>query len=1142
MADDLRHFLAESPSAKSAAAGQRSIETDAARSLAGPTTGSQREPIMVVPKGLRSFDAGDAEFFLELMPGPRDRDGLPDSIRFWKSRIETTDADASFAVGLIYGPSGCGKSSLVKAGLLPRLAKSVTAVYVEATAEETEARLLKSLRRHVSDLPSDLGLIESLAALRQGRYLEPGQQVLLVLDQFEQWLHAKRDEENTELVQALRQCDGGRLRCIVMVRDDFWLAVSRFMKSMEIEILEGRNSALVDLFDPIHARKVLAAFGRAYGRLPENLGQGLKEENAFLDQAIASLTREGKIISVRLALFAEMFKSKPWTPASLKEVGGAEGVGITFLEETFSATTASPEHRYHQQAARAVLRSFLPESGADIKGQKRSHQELLEASGYAGRRKEFSDLMRILDSELRLVTPTDLEGQADSTPSAAHVDAQYYQLSHDYLVPSLRGWLTRKQKESHRGRAELRLAEAAAWWNAKRERRRLPTWWEWANIRLFTRAKNWTEPQRTMMSQVRRRLTIRGALVAAGLAVLLAVGWEAFGRMRAQALMDDLVRAPTADVPAIVRDMKSYRRWLNNPLNKMYADAEAQGDARKQLHLSLAMLPADSSQVEYLLGRLLTGSPQEVAAIRSSLAPRADAIRQRLWNILEDERADPNQRLRAACFLAADEPRDGRWNKVSGDVAARLVAENALLLKEWADELRPVAGAILPALAELVGESRGPNDQRTLAGLYAEFASSVPDGFKPLETVLTENPGDSKQPHATLARRQATAAAALAAAKRWDSAWPLLGEAPNPTRRSYLIAQLGIGGAAPRAIIERLNSDEEPDAAIRQAMILVLGDFGDDLLSASQREKFLPRLRGIYRGDPHPGVHAAAGWLLRRWGRHDMANAVDRDLATGSVQEPRQWYVTRQGQSMAVVSPGAIEGADQSGQMRTVRVDRLYSLATHELTVAEFLRFRDSHQVDQRSAVTDDSPVNEVTWYDATAYCNWLSNEEGVSEDEWCYLPNENGEYAPGMKVKANASSLSGYRLPTEAEWEYACRAGTVTPWSAGEAEDLLDRYAWYLSNAGMRSRPVGQLRPNDFGLFDLHGNAWEWCQDRWDDEGAQATNESDDEVVQDRSYRALRGGTFLNDPLGVSSATRNGNPPSHHTGADGFRVARTLP
>ena len=93
---------------------------------------SDQKAIKVIPKGLRSFDEHDADFFLELLPGPRDRDGLPESIRFWKTRIEATDTDKSFRVGLIYGPSGCGKSSLMKAGLLPRLPKHVLAVYIEA--------------------------------------------------------------------------------------------------------------------------------------------------------------------------------------------------------------------------------------------------------------------------------------------------------------------------------------------------------------------------------------------------------------------------------------------------------------------------------------------------------------------------------------------------------------------------------------------------------------------------------------------------------------------------------------------------------------------------------------------------------------------------------------------------------------------------------------------------------------------------------------------------------------------------------------------------------------------------------------------------------------------------------------------------
>ena len=173
---------------------------------------------------------------------------------------------------------------------------------------------------------------------------------------------------------------------------------------------KGENSALVDLFDPRHARKVLTAFGRALRSLARKRSRSQQRQDSFLDQvdcracpgrqdhlgSAGPLRRDGE----RQALDS----------ATLKEVGGTEGVGLTFLEETFSASTAPPEHRLHQKAAQAVLKALLPESGTDIKGQMRSRQELLEASGYASRPRDFDDLIHILDPELRLITPTDPEG------------------------------------------------------------------------------------------------------------------------------------------------------------------------------------------------------------------------------------------------------------------------------------------------------------------------------------------------------------------------------------------------------------------------------------------------------------------------------------------------------------------------------------------------------------------------------------------------------------------------------------------------------------------------------------------------------------------------------------------------------------
>src|SRR5262249_3232934 len=151
----------------------------------------------------------------------------------------------------------------------------------------------------------------------------------------------------------------------------------------------------------------------------------------------------------------------------------------------------------------AVLKALLPGSRTDIKGQMRSRQELLEASDYGHRPGDFDDLIRILDPELRLITPTDPEG-TPSEDQQATATGQYYVLTHDYLAHSLRDWLTRKQRETRWGRAELRLAERSALWNDKPENRHLPSAPEWANIRLLTKRKDWTEPEHRMMKRAGR--------------------------------------------------------------------------------------------------------------------------------------------------------------------------------------------------------------------------------------------------------------------------------------------------------------------------------------------------------------------------------------------------------------------------------------------------------------------------------------------------------------------------------------------------------------------------------------------------------------------------------------------------------------
>jgi eukaryotic-like serine/threonine-protein kinase len=1189
LADDLRHFLNESPLSADQTPVSSSGGSGTPLNVAAPS--SESRTIKIVPKGLRSFDAQDADFFLELLPGPKDRDGLPESIRFWKSRIEETDPDMTFSVGLLYGPSGCGKTSLVKAGLLPRLAGHVLPVYVEATADETEARLLHGLRKRCPALGDKLDLKESLAELRRGHGAPPGRKVLIVLDQFEQWLHGRGTEKNTELIRALRQCDGGLVQCVVMVRDDFWMAETRFLRELEIPLLEGQNSAAVDLFDLRHAKKVLRALGGAFGVLPERMSELTTDQQQFLEQAIQGLAQEVKVVCVRLTLFAEMMKGQPWTPAKLKAVGGTEGIGVTFLEETFAAATAPPDHRLHQKAARGVLQALLPEQGTDIKGHMRSREELLEASGYADSQAEFDDLIRVLDNEIRLITPTDPAGLGSDSPGTGVAASQkYYQLTHDYLVPSLREWLTQKQRETRRGRAELRLADRAAVWKGKRENRHLPSLWEFLDIRLLTDKKQWPASQRMMMSRAGRFHGTRLGVTAAVAIVALFSAREINGRFQAAALVKRLVAADIAEVPGIIPELSAYRRWAEPLLRQ--ENAQAPKDSKQKLHLALALPAVKVDTIDYLRDQLLVVTPRQFSVVRDALLPDRDRVVEPLWSVALDAKREAPQRFQAACALATYTPDDRRWSQINTLVAGRLVTLEASALVAWREALRPAKEKLIGPLVSIYRDSTQEKVSRSFATeTLGDYVADHPDqlfdmladaeqfqfsalfdklaGRKDEAVALIIRELDKKPPEKAtedqkelLARRQANAAVALLRLGVSEQVWPTLKFSPDPRVRSYIIHWLGPLGADPQAIIRRL--DTEPDVTIRRALVLALGEFTETQLGSARRKPLIDKLLAVYEIEPDAGLHSAAEWLLRKWGRGQALKAVVEKLKCDDKQrqplkanDKRRWFVNSQKQTFAIVVGGEfLMGSPKSEAdrfpneaQRRRRIGRRFAIATTEVTKEQFGRFQMARPEIEKMNTdqwvrTDDSPQVAMTWYEAAAYCDWLSEQEGIPREQWCYERNKEGKYDAGMKAKQNHLKLTGYRLPTDAEWEYACRAGTVTSRYYGLAESLLSQYA--AANLRGRAMPVGSLKPNDLGLFDMLGNAVEWCFDLNVPDPEQTDKIFDDapptQPVDAKGRRVMHGGAFHLPPVYIRCASRFIYQPDHRSNNFGFRPARTYP
>jgi formylglycine-generating enzyme required for sulfatase activity len=180
-------------------------------------------------------------------------------------------------------------------------------------------------------------------------------------------------------------------------------------------------------------------------------------------------------------------------------------------------------------------------------------------------------------------------------------------------------------------------------------------------------------------------------------------------------------------------------------------------------------------------------------------------------------------------------------------------------------------------------------------------------------------------------------------------------------------------------------------------------------------------------------------------------------------------------------------------------------------------------------------PVINVSWWDATAYCNWLSDKEKLPKayDSKGNLLDKDG------RVTTDPSKVVGYRLPTEAEWEYAARGGKYnSPYKYSGSDNVSD-VAWYGSNSGSKTHEVGTKAPNDLGIHDMSGNVWEWCSDWY---GNYSSSPQTNPYKNSGSYRVFRGGCCYDIATRVRVADRSGGSPAGASYGLGFRIARTVP
>jgi formylglycine-generating enzyme required for sulfatase activity len=431
-------------------------------------------------------------------------------------------------------------------------------------------------------------------------------------------------------------------------------------------------------------------------------------------------------------------------------------------------------------------------------------------------------------------------------------------------------------------------------------------------------------------------------------------------------------------------------------------------------------------------------------------------------------------------------------------------------------------------------------------------------------------------------KRRGYAGAALVSLGEGARVWPVLAfpKDGDPTARSCLLARLSVVGADAGALMARYEA--EADLSAKRALLVALGDFPLSVVPVGERETLTAKLLVQYREHADPGLHGAIDWLLRqKWGKAQELAGIDSELARAArgavlarefagaavplagpllpapaVARGKDWFVNGEGQTFAVVrgpveftlgsplsEPGRIADNEQP---HAKRIGRSFAIATKEVTVEQFLRFRPKHFWGKQYSSGPDTPAVSITWYQAAEYCNWLSAREGIPRDQWCYEPNEKGAFAEGMKIRPGHLKLTGYRLPTEAEWEFACRAGAVTERYHGRGEELLPRYGWCNKTSEEHAWPVGRLRPNELGLFDGLGNALEWCEGPY---LRYITNQKEDTeiaqylLIDEQAFRLLRGGSSHQRPVDVRCANRVFFfRPGNFDYTFGFRPIRTLP
>jgi len=618
---------------------------------------------------------------------------------------------------------------------------------------------------------------------------------------------------------------------------------------------------------------------------------------------------------------------------------------------------------------------------------------------------------------------------------------------------------------------------------------------------------------------------------------------------------------------------------LTRPLlEQQLIDIKNDNDAKTRV--LLALLPADPSYARLLVEPLLVAKPQDFIVIRQRLAPYAEIViplLEQKFALLSD--SDYAKSLRIAGVLALWQPASALLDKMLPAIVGRLVVQDLIYLPEWVEIFRPLQKLLIHKLVSFGQDTSNSPASRIHANAIAlEYAIDnervlfhlfVSADFSIIKTIFKKIISVKDKMTAYLKRIRSAVvlannlqervntelrkgmAAALQLALEDFEGFSIFANAVDATARSNANTFIGLLGVKVEMVFEKLQT--EADTGTRAALVLALGNLSIVEFSEVMKKQFVNYLLDLYKNHPNSGLHSALDWILRQKLGHGAAcDKCIRDLDHDS-EPAKNWGVNFLGQCFINIngpvqflmgSPKDEPDRVENEKLHETLIPRSFALSQKLVTVEQYLKFNSSFHAGRNISKVADNPVAGISWYQAAEYCNWLSAQDKIPQSQWCYLPNERGHYAAGMRPANDFLKKKGYRLPTEAEWEYCARAGTKTAWFFGADGSQIDQFAYYQINSNNHLWPVGQLKPNDLGFFDMAGNLYQWTQDilqSYGDTPSVEDSKVDLRVVDDMSTRVLRGGAFYYPKDILRSAHRGGLRPDQSSDGSGFRIARTL-